>query len=405
MADDNETDNESTGNIHVFDTGGDGRPVVLIHGWPLSHTSWSEQIPVLKDAGYRVVSYDRRGFGKSDPGDAYDYDALTGDLDQVAQGPRPHRRHPRRLLDGRRRGGPLRRDVRRGPAAQRGLRGRGAAVPPEERRQPGRPAHRGRRPGDARRAGEGPRRVLRRLHDAVLQRRRRPRGCPRSSARRRSPSARLSDQDAALGLHGRLRRHRLPRRPREDHRADPGHPRRLPTASCRSRAPGKRTHEAVDGSELVVVEGGRTASTSATRTSSTARCSRSWRSKGEQPTDVIRSRPLATIRMTSARVPSRPRRRRRRRLEPGRGRPADEVALGPLGLRVAVDPGPELRVVAGLEQVRQLVHQHVVDHPRGHPLQPRGQPDRPVTRACRSPTGTRWLSTQRTDSGIASPPR
>ncbi|MCW2850242.1 MAG: alpha/beta hydrolase [Marmoricola sp.] len=83
MADDNDTDNESTGNIHVFDAGGDGRPVVLIHGWPLSHTSWSEQIPALKDAGYRVVSYDRRGFGKSDPGDAYDYDALTGDLDQV----------------------------------------------------------------------------------------------------------------------------------------------------------------------------------------------------------------------------------------------------------------------------------------------------------------------------------
>jgi pimeloyl-ACP methyl ester carboxylesterase len=83
MADDNETDDESTGNIHVFDAGGDGRPVVLIHGWPLSHTSWSEQIPALKDAGYRVVSYDRRGFGKSDPGDAYDYDALTGDLDQV----------------------------------------------------------------------------------------------------------------------------------------------------------------------------------------------------------------------------------------------------------------------------------------------------------------------------------
>jgi non-heme chloroperoxidase len=83
MADDDKT--ESTGNIHVFDTGGDGRPVVLIHGWPLSHTSWSEQIPVLKDAGYRVVSYDRRGFGKSDPGDAYDYDALTGDLDQVVK--------------------------------------------------------------------------------------------------------------------------------------------------------------------------------------------------------------------------------------------------------------------------------------------------------------------------------
>src|SRR6478735_8894956 len=52
--------------IHVFDTGGDGRAVVLIHGWPLSHESWSEQVPALKDAGYRVVSYDRRGFGKLD---------------------------------------------------------------------------------------------------------------------------------------------------------------------------------------------------------------------------------------------------------------------------------------------------------------------------------------------------
>jgi non-heme chloroperoxidase len=70
-------------NIHVLDTGGEGRPVVLIHGWPLSHESWSEQIPALNEAGYRVVSYDRRGFGASGPGDSYDYDALTGDLDSV----------------------------------------------------------------------------------------------------------------------------------------------------------------------------------------------------------------------------------------------------------------------------------------------------------------------------------
>ena len=69
--------------LHVADSGGDGRPVVLIHGWPLSSDSWSEQIPALKDAGYRVVAYDRRGFGKSDPGDNYDYDALADDLDNV----------------------------------------------------------------------------------------------------------------------------------------------------------------------------------------------------------------------------------------------------------------------------------------------------------------------------------
>ncbi len=72
--------------IHYEDSGGDGRPVVLIHGWPLSGASWSEQVPALTDAGYRVVTYDRRGFGQSDkPGadSAYDYDTLTGDLDAL----------------------------------------------------------------------------------------------------------------------------------------------------------------------------------------------------------------------------------------------------------------------------------------------------------------------------------
>ena len=70
-------------NLHVVDAGGDGRPVVLIHGWPLSGDSWSDQVGPLKDAGYRVVRYDRRGFGQSDPGDSYDYDALSDDLKNV----------------------------------------------------------------------------------------------------------------------------------------------------------------------------------------------------------------------------------------------------------------------------------------------------------------------------------
>ncbi len=75
--------------IHYEDHGGDGRPVVLIHGWPLSGESWSEQVPALRDAGLRVVTYDRRGFGRSDkPGEAsgYDYDTLTGDLDALVSG-------------------------------------------------------------------------------------------------------------------------------------------------------------------------------------------------------------------------------------------------------------------------------------------------------------------------------
>lgn len=70
--------------VHVEDTGGAGRPVVLIHGWPLSAESWREQIPVLAAAGYRVVAYDRRGFGRSDkPMRGYAYDDLADDLDGV----------------------------------------------------------------------------------------------------------------------------------------------------------------------------------------------------------------------------------------------------------------------------------------------------------------------------------
>lgn len=68
--------------VHVDDTGGAGRPVVLIHGWPLSGESWKAQIPALSAAGYRAIAYDRRGFGRSDaPGGGYDYDTLTEDLE------------------------------------------------------------------------------------------------------------------------------------------------------------------------------------------------------------------------------------------------------------------------------------------------------------------------------------
>ena len=67
--------------LHVDDTGGTGRPVVLIHGWPLSGESWKNQVPALTDAGYRVITYDRRGFGRSDkPLTGYTYDTLTEDL-------------------------------------------------------------------------------------------------------------------------------------------------------------------------------------------------------------------------------------------------------------------------------------------------------------------------------------
>ena len=68
--------------LHVDDHGGPGRPVVLIHGWPLSGESFKLQVPALAEAGYRVVTYDRRGFGRSDKGPVrqYTYDTLTEDL-------------------------------------------------------------------------------------------------------------------------------------------------------------------------------------------------------------------------------------------------------------------------------------------------------------------------------------
>ncbi|KGJ16613.1 alpha/beta fold hydrolase [Paracoccus sanguinis] len=63
---------------------GQGQPVVLIHGWPLSADSWEHQARALVEAGYRVVSYDRRGFGRSDqPFEGYDYDTLADDLSAV----------------------------------------------------------------------------------------------------------------------------------------------------------------------------------------------------------------------------------------------------------------------------------------------------------------------------------
>lgn len=67
--------------VHIDDYGGTGRPVVLIHGWPLSGESWDEQIAALIGASLRVITYDRRGFGRSDKHrSAYSYDTLADDL-------------------------------------------------------------------------------------------------------------------------------------------------------------------------------------------------------------------------------------------------------------------------------------------------------------------------------------
>jgi pimeloyl-ACP methyl ester carboxylesterase len=65
---------------------GDGPAVILIHGWPLSADSWDDQAMAIAEHGYRVIAYDRRGFGRSDqPWEGYDYDTLADDLAAVIE--------------------------------------------------------------------------------------------------------------------------------------------------------------------------------------------------------------------------------------------------------------------------------------------------------------------------------
>ena len=67
-----------------YEDHGNGRPVVLIHGWPLSGRSWEAQVGALVEAGHRVIAYDRRGFGaSSQPWSGYDYDTFAADLDAL----------------------------------------------------------------------------------------------------------------------------------------------------------------------------------------------------------------------------------------------------------------------------------------------------------------------------------
>jgi non-heme chloroperoxidase len=76
---------ENSGNIDLhYEDHGSGRPVVLIHGYPLSGASWEKQLPVLLDAGYRVITYSRRGFGQSSkPTTGYNYDTFAEDLHRL----------------------------------------------------------------------------------------------------------------------------------------------------------------------------------------------------------------------------------------------------------------------------------------------------------------------------------
>lgn len=76
---------ENSANIDLYyEDHGSGDPVILIHGYPLSGSSWEKQLPVLLAAGHRVITYDRRGFGKSSqPTTGYNYDTFAEDLHQL----------------------------------------------------------------------------------------------------------------------------------------------------------------------------------------------------------------------------------------------------------------------------------------------------------------------------------
>ena len=78
---------ENSADIEVYyEDHGAGQPVVLIHGYPLSGRGWDKQVPALLGAGYRVITYDRRGFGKSSqPTAGYDYDTFAADLSTLLE--------------------------------------------------------------------------------------------------------------------------------------------------------------------------------------------------------------------------------------------------------------------------------------------------------------------------------
>ena len=244
--------------LHVEDSGGPGRPVVLIHGWPLSAESWSEQTGPLAQAGYRVVTYDRRGFGSSDKPkgigtSGYDYDTLADDLHAVLT---ELDLTDVTLVGFSMGGGEVARyATKHGNERVRSVVFAGA-VPPYLLKSDDNPDG----PLDADTADRlrgrdqgGPGRLLRPVVHAVLLGRRCADGDRGHAAGdvRPDPAGRPARR---AGLPHRLRRHGLSRGPAERDSADPGHPRRL-RRDRPVRGSGKRTHEAIPGSELVLVEG------------------------------------------------------------------------------------------------------------------------------------------------------
>ena len=208
----------------VASSDGEGRPVVLIHGWPFSGESWWSSYLPPQRALYRVVTYDRRGFGQSDPGDGYDYDVVAGDLDNVLS--------DLDLTDvrivGFSMGGGEVATLRLLPSARTDWRQRACSRPPcrgtcwKTDDNPDGPLTEDAARGDAQRTGGGARRVLRRLHQSSSSpRATTSRSQPTSSARPRVTLCQQWTEDAALGCMDAFDRRGLPRGPDHNRCARP----------------------------------------------------------------------------------------------------------------------------------------------------------------------------------------
>ena len=126
-----------------YEDHGSGSPVVLIHGWPLSGASWEKQTAALLAAGHRVITYDRRGFGRSSkPAIGYNYDTFAADLDKLLKKLNLKKVALVGFSMGSRRGHPIHRQVRHQARPQsrahrhaRAVSGQGCRQPRGRRRQ------------------------------------------------------------------------------------------------------------------------------------------------------------------------------------------------------------------------------------------------------------------------------
>ena len=163
-----------------YEDHGSGPPVVLLHGWPLDSRSWEPQLHPLLEAGHRVITYDRRGFGRSSrPDRRLRLRHPRRRPRHGADRARPARRDPDRLLARHRRAGPLRRHLRHRAARALRVHREPRAVVRQVRREPRR-RRRGRR---RRRPAGDPRRPLR-VADRADRRLPQPRRLPRHAGQR-----------------------------------------------------------------------------------------------------------------------------------------------------------------------------------------------------------------------------